>query len=83
MSATEEVLPRLQKLVDDSEATTMDKANASRLITCLECLFGDRLGHVHCLFARDWTLQKGDQTVKFRTTWTAGWFLEHMDLCNQ
>ena len=79
LSATEEVIPRLQAYVDDADNENVkEKSNAVRLITCLECLFGDRLSHVRCLFARDWTLQKGEQTVKFRTTWTAGWFLEHV-----
>jgi len=86
----EEVIGKLQALVDstppaaaDAEAPTeaekkkldahhKDVANASRLITCLTSLFGANLANVRCLFARDWTINGS----KFRTTWTAGWFLE-------
>lgn len=65
---------KLIALRDDADANAKDIANVARLITILDTIFGSDLEHVEYLFARDWNLQG----VNFRTTWTAGWYLEAM-----
>jgi len=47
--------------------------NLARLDELLEAMFGEECMHkVEILFARDWKLQGAD----YRTTWTAGWWLD-------
>ena len=65
---------KLIALRDNADADAKDIANVARLITILDNLFGSHLEHVEYLFARDWHFQG----VNFRTTWTAGWYLEAM-----
>ena len=67
----------LQLLVNDPEevaSSPKDVANAARLITVIDSLFGDTLDNVELLFSRDWVLHG----QPFRTTWTAGWWIEQL-----
>ena len=63
------------KLRDAEESKSQDIANVIRLVTLFDLLFGAaNLDRVTCMFARDWKLDDKD----FRTTWTAGWWLERV-----
>ena len=71
------VVAKLRELAASTkEGAAKDVANATRLLVVLEKLFGDTLGNVQCCFARDWKIDGAD----FRTTWTAGWWLEQLDV---
>ena len=66
-----EVQAKLGALCWQPTAKAKDVANAARMSALLDALFGASMGHVRCLFARDWVLAG----KPFRTTWTAGWWL--------
>ena len=66
-----EVQAKLGALCGQPTAKAKDVANAARMSALLDALFGASMGHVRCLFARDWVLAG----KPFRTTWTAGWWL--------
>ena len=85
-----EVITKLKK-VADSSADDKDCANCRRLIVTLENvlpLLGSDVEHAHMLFLRDCACEpfgtfnpKGKKPdAKFRTTWTAGWFIERVRL---
>ena len=69
LSADFEKQPRLVKEV----------ANAERLRAILSGVFGEFLGQVQVLFARDWKLRTANgATTDFRMTWSAGWWLDEL-----
>ena len=63
----------LTAVIDDEATAPRDTLNLVRLDELIEATFGEECMHrVEILFARDWVLQGAD----FRTTWTAGWWLD-------
>ena len=60
------------------KAVAREMANAIRLRAILSELFGEHIGQVDILFARDWKLPTLRGEVDFRTTWTAGWWLDQL-----
>jgi len=70
-----EVCEALAELMREPTSDAKDVANAARLHAVLHRLFDpSHLRKVRCFFARDWELEDGSAT--FRTTWTAGWWLD-------
>ena len=70
------VCEELDKLIQNPKTDAKDLANASRLLTILRRMFDEScMGVVDCLFARDWELEG---KAEFRTTWTAGWWLDRL-----
>ncbi len=70
------VCAALERLMCDERAKTKDVANAARLHAVLHAVFdAAHLDDVVCFFARDWVLEQGEE---FRTTWSAGWWLERL-----
>lgn len=72
------ILDAVKKVRDDPNGKLQDRANAIRLYVLLNELF-DPLYHtrVECLLARDWQLGGTDKD-DFRTTWSGGWWLDHL-----
>ena len=62
------VREKLMALQSSTTKKPKDVANAARLLTLLDALFGSTVSKVRFLFTRDWVLA-GRQ---FRTTWSAG-----------
>jgi len=88
-----DVITKLKKVGDDDKEESKDRANCRRLIVTLNNvleLLGSDVEHADMLFLRDCACEpfgtfnsapfgkdkKPD--AKFRTTWTAGWFIERV-----
>lgn len=71
-----DVCRALERLRDGAESGIRDVTNASRLLTVLRLLFAENLPRVELLCARDFAL--GPHAKPFRSTWTAGWWLQRM-----
>ena len=62
-----------------SQDDLKEVVNAERIRAILHGIFGEFLGQVEIIFARDWKFKAGNgATVDFRMTWTAGWWLEEL-----
>lgn len=87
----EESVPPLEEQIEAGEDDKDDKkkretirscAGAVQLSEILAALFdSSSIQRVELLFARDWCLHDttGKAPPNFRTTWTAGWWLEELD----
>lgn len=62
-----------------SQDDLKEVVNAERIRSILHGIFGEFLGQVEIIFARDWKFKAGNgATVDFRMTWTAGWWLDEL-----
>ena len=86
-----EMFDQLRKKVNDAKTETQDLVGAVRVSELLRSLIdGAYVQRVELLFARDWVLHgvgklhdktlmfPEGQTFNFRTTWTAGWWLDQL-----
>jgi hypothetical protein len=79
-----EMFDQLLEKVNDANTKTKDLVGAVRVSELLRSLIdGAYVQHVELLFARDWVLHGMDklpegQDFNFRTTWTAGWWLDQL-----
>lgn len=75
-----EVCDGLARMWEDEAATPENVAAAVRFNTLLRKLFAEEYLHqVEILIARDWELPaRGGKTTTFRTTWTAGWWIDQL-----
>jgi len=71
-----DVRKRVLEVIADPATDAKNTVNLVRLDELLEVAFGEECLHtVELLFARDWNLGGAEQ---FRTTWTAGWWLDRV-----
>lgn len=72
------VLSAVRRVRNDPRSDPRQRANAVRLEQLLSELFSPLyISRVECLIARDWQLSGGSD-VDFRTTWSAGWWLDRL-----